>query len=357
MRELFESTVKRICEDHVSAEAVSAIEAEGWSAALWELFESNGFSQALAVDESGEAGAHWTDVCGVLMICGQYNLPLPLPEAMLANYVLTRSGLDAMPGSLSFGAEGDLCLDGEPEGGNVKVSGWLKGVPWGRDVDHVLGIVDTESPVVVVMARADASALNQSTNTAAEPRDDLYFEGATAISVASLPGAMGADILKLGGAMLRSAQTAGAMQGVLKLASEYVNDRVQFGRPIARFQAVQHQLAMCAEQAAAAVVSAEFACAQFDSDVYAPAMVAKISSAEAAAAGAAITHAVHGAIGFTEEYPLQLSTRRLWSWRSEFGSLSYWSQRLGAEVCAAGSENFWPAIVNAGFDGTQESSI
>ncbi|NIB44093.1 acyl-CoA/acyl-ACP dehydrogenase [Pseudomaricurvus alkylphenolicus] len=351
MRELFESTVRRICEDHVPIERVSAAEEKGWSPALWELFESSGFSQALAVDESGESGASWGDLCGVLMICGQYSLPLPLPEAMFANYLLTRSGLEAMSGSLSFGVDGDLCLEGST------VKGSLRDIPWGGDVDHVIGLVGTSNPMVVLMSRADAAQVNRTTNIAGEPRDELYFDGVTPLAVAPLAASMNKDVLKLGGAMLRSAQIAGAMQGVLALAAEYVNDRVQFGRPIARFQAVQHQLAICAEQTAATVVSAELACAQFDNGSEVSTMVAKISSAEAAAAGAAITHAVHGAIGFTQEYPLQLSTRRLWSWRSEYGSLSYWSQRLGSKVCAAGSDKLWARIVNASSDSTQESSI
>ena len=73
---------------------------------------------------------------------------------------------------------------------------------------------------------------------------------------------------------------------------------------------------------------------------------AKVSASEAASQAAAIGHSVHGAIGFTQEYALHMLTRRLWSWRSEFGSSTFWSKALGEHVCAAGSADFWPMLTN-----------
>jgi acyl-CoA dehydrogenase len=61
---------------------------------------------------------------------------------------------------------------------------------------------------------------------------------------------------------------------------------------------------------------------------------------------AGMSHAVHGAIGFTHEHALQHLTRRLWSWRSEFGNLGHWSQRLGQAVCAGGAAALWPTITS-----------
>jgi len=54
---------------------------------------------------------------------------------------------------------------------------------------------------------------------------------------------------------------------------------------------------------------------------------------------------VHGAIGFTHEHALHLGTRRLWSWRSEFGTLTYWSGELGRALCQGGAAAFWPSLV------------
>jgi alkylation response protein AidB-like acyl-CoA dehydrogenase len=59
---------------------------------------------------------------------------------------------------------------------------------------------------------------------------------------------------------------------------------------------------------------------------------AKARTSEAAVAAAAIAHAVHGAIGVTEEHDLQLYTRRLWAWRLDFGTEAYWAGVIGRRV-------------------------
>ena len=138
-----------------------------------------------------------------------------------------------------------------------------------------------------------------------------------------------------------------AEQAMLALARQHALDRVQFGKPIAAFQAIQHQVAVLAEHVACAGVAAE---AAFAGSAQAPAVLAiaaaKVCSAEAAGAAAGIAHAVHGAIGFTHAHALQHLTRRLWAWRSEFGNLAHWSQRLGQALCAAGSTALWPAVTS-----------
>jgi alkylation response protein AidB-like acyl-CoA dehydrogenase len=71
---------------------------------------------------------------------------------------------------------------------------------------------------------------------------------------------------------------------------------------------------------------------------------AKIRVGEAAAAGAAIAHQVHGAIGFSQEPVLHRYTQRLWAWRDDFGSESVWAERLGQRVARNGAEALWPML-------------
>ena len=73
-------------------------------------------------------------------------------------------------------------------------------------------------------------------------------------------------------------------------------------------------------------------------------MVALCVVGEAATLACEIAHQVHGAIGFTKEYALQLATRRLWSWREEFGGDPEWAARLGRFMCARGADQLWPAL-------------
>ena len=134
----------------------------------------------------------------------------------------------------------------------------------------------------------------------------------------------------------------------MDLAVTYAQERVQFGRPISKFQAVQQNLAVLAGQTAAAVAAANLGIAALSHpDPAREAFliaVAKTRVGEAATLACEIAHQVHGAIGFTKEYALQLSTRRLWSWREEFGGDPEWAARVGAYVCANGADDFWPML-------------
>ncbi|WP_077033203.1 acyl-CoA dehydrogenase family protein [Pelomonas sp. KK5] len=337
MRELFESTVERLLADICTPEAVLASEGGRWPAALWAAIEESGFTLAAAPESSGGAGASWDDLFPVLLACGRHCAPLPLPEAILANWLLGCAGLEAVGGPLSVAVDARLSwVDGS-------LSGRLGGVPWGRHVEHVVALVGTD---VVLLATASASTVTEGQNTAGEARDDLNFSSVTPIASATLPAGLGADALLQGAALLRAAQTAGALQAVLAMCTQHATERVQFGKPIGSFQAIGHQIAVLAEQVALATVTAEAACAEF-----APLRIAsaKVCSAEAAGIAAGIAHAVHGAMGFTHEHRLHLSTRRLWAWRSEYGSASEWSQRIGRLACAGGATNFWPAITAGKF--------
>ena len=166
------------------------------------------------------------------------------------------------------------------------------------------------------------------------------------LRVAALVGAE----LPLRAALSRVVLAAGAGQAVLELVLRHVQEREQFGRPIAKFQAVQQQLAVMAGQVAAAGAAADAGIEALAHDD--PAMeafliaVAKTRVGDAATLASEIAHQVHGAIGFTKEYSLQLSTRRLWSWRDEFGGDTEWAARVGAFVCARGADALWPTLTD-----------
>lgn len=348
MRQMFDSTVERLFADLASPAAVLACEDGSWPHAMWAAVEESGFPLALAPESLGGAGAGWADVCGVVRLAGRHRLPLPLPEAMLANWLLGAAGLAPAAGAVSIAATGSLRLHGGV------VSGEAAEVPWGGAVPFVVAVTGGAEPAVVLLP-TEAAQRQDSANTASEPRAALSFQDVAPVAQAPLPSGWPADVLLLGGAMMRAAQIAGALEAVLEMATGYASERVQFGKPIGSFQAIQHQLAVLAEHAAATVMAAEAAFAAAESRIVRlPAIAAKICASEAAGIGAGVAHAVHGAIGFTHEHALHLSTRRLWSWRSEFGSATAWSQRLGRAVCAAGPAGFWPGVTGGHFDTLME---
>ena len=126
---------------------------------------------------------------------------------------------------------------------------------------------------------------------------------------------------------------------------DYTRQRRQFGRPVAQFQAVQQHLVHAAQDAALVTMAAEVAAAAAERG---PATfeiaAAKILAGQAAASATRAAHQAHGAMGMTQEYPLQHLSRRLWSWRHEYGDDISWGTRLGRASAAAGADALYPSI-------------
>ncbi|HEX7788855.1 MAG TPA: acyl-CoA dehydrogenase family protein, partial [Methylomirabilota bacterium] len=170
---------------------------------------------------------------------------------------------------------------------------------------------------------------------------------APVVAAAPLRGRLGPRPVWAGGALVRSAQMAGGLEFLLAQSVKYVTERKQFGRPLAAFQAIQQNLALLAGHTAAAAMAAQQAFHVVErtgegGDPSFEIAVAKVRTGEAAGLGAGIAHQAHGAIGFTYEHSLHFVTRRLWSWRAEFGAESHWSVALGRAVAARGPDALWP---------------
>ncbi len=189
-------------------------------------------------------------------------------------------------------------------------------------------------------------------NMAGDPRDTYEFAGAglSGNEVAPAPPGVDQAALYRRGALARAMMMAGAMERALDTAVNYALERKQFGRPIGKFQAVQQNLAVMAGQVAAAGAAADAGVEALSIDD--PARqefliaIAKTRVGDAATLASEIAHQVHGAIGFTKEYSLQLSTRRLWAWRDEFGGDTEWAAKVGAYVCAGGADALWPTLTD-----------
>ncbi|WP_353216887.1 acyl-CoA dehydrogenase family protein [Sandarakinorhabdus sp.] len=159
-------------------------------------------------------------------------------------------------------------------------------------------------------------------------------------------------------AALAAAEIAGLCETVLALTLDWTQTRQQFGKPLSKNQAVQHSLAQMAAETAAAGAAVGLAglglgLALSSSD---EAMVAaaKARASEAAGVVAALAHQLHGAIGVTEDYRLQLFTRALWQRRDTAGSEHLWHQQLGADVLKCGS--LWRLVTDEPLGDTAETA-
>ena len=135
----------------------------------------------------------------------------------------------------------------------------------------------------------------------------LVFEGCR-LPVANLLGAEG-DGFKIAMATLDhsrlgiAAQAVGVHQRALELAVAYAKERVQFGVPIARHQAIQFKLAtMATELEAARLLTRSAALGEGDPDAGRLAAEAKVYASEAANRACWEALQIHGGNGFSEEY-------------------------------------------------------
>jgi alkylation response protein AidB-like acyl-CoA dehydrogenase len=135
-------------------------------------------------------------------------------------------------------------------------------------------------------------------------------------------------------ALLVAAAISGAADRVLAMTVTYAGERSQFGKPIGRQQAIQQQLAVMAEDCVAVRMAVELAAASDAPDSLRVAAAKSVASA-AAPRVANTAHGVHGAIGISAEYDLQLYTRRLHEWRAALGSETRWNRELGHAALAS----------------------
>jgi acyl-CoA dehydrogenase len=136
-------------------------------------------------------------------------------------------------------------------------------------------------------------------------------------------------------AILAACAMAGAMERVLEISITYTGDRVQFGKPISKIQAVQHQLAVMAEHVVLARMASQLGCSQGLHPSTEIAAVAKQVTSASVPTITGMATAVHGAIGITQEYALAAYVRRLHELRVAHGSESYWARKLGAARLAS----------------------
>jgi len=309
--DMFADAARDVLADQCTPAVVRAIEAGGRTAgaatALWEQLEATGLADALLSEDDGGAGLGLGQVFGVLVQCGAHALPLPLGETMVARALLAQAGVARPAGSIAM-ARGENTAAGGlhcalVRSGQVAQSVLVQaGSAW-----HLLAIDGAQ-------AGAQALALDAALTWSA-----AQVQAAPAIAVQAA-----LDLRTLQAAVV-AAQMAGALVSVFQRTLQYANERQQFGRPIGKFQAIQHQLAVMSEHVFAARMAAQLGCSGAGVEpVRLRVATAKARCSEAALVVSELAHAIHGAIGFTAEYDLQLFTRRLHAWRQTAGSEAYW---------------------------------
>jgi acyl-CoA dehydrogenase len=356
-RELLRRTVEDLLARHCTPARVAAAAAgSGWDAGLWQALEETGLTLAGSPEEAGGSGGDLLAAADIAVAAGAAAAPVPLAETLAAGMLLGRAGLAIPSGPLTVAVASGPGLRRVPYGRLATTlaagssgsgeSGESAGSGWDSDWLAVIAPAGRGGT-----SRGGTGRGGTGRNLAGEPRDEVIFGGDA--EVHDVPAGT-ADYARRLLRLFRSLLIAGAAQRALDLTVTYVQEREQFGRPLARFPTVQQELARMAGEVALISAATQAAVAAEDLAVKGPAaggladagqpgagegvsavVAAKAQASNGAGVVAAIAHQLHGAIGTTEEHRLRLTTTRLWSWRDEDGSEAECFAELGRAALAA----------------------
>ncbi|HEY2285907.1 MAG TPA: acyl-CoA dehydrogenase family protein [Streptosporangiaceae bacterium] len=351
-RELLRQTVGDLLAGHCTPARVAAAAAgSGWDADLWQALEETGLTLAGSPEEAGGSGGDLLAAADIAVAGGAAAAPVPLAETLAAGMLLGRAGLTIPSGPLTVavasGPDAALGSGGDPGSG-----AGLRRVPYGRLATTVAagpggsgesGGSGRDGDWLAVIVPTGQGGTSQGgtgrggtgRNLAGEPRDEVILGGDA--EVHDVPAGT-ADYARRLLRLFRSLLIAGAVQRALDLTVTYVQEREQFGRPLARFPTVQQELARMAGEVALISAATQAAVAAEDpgaGEGVSAVVAAKAQASSGAGVVAAIAHQLHGAIGTTEEHRLRLTTTRLWSWRDEDGSEAECFAELGRAALAA----------------------
>ena len=349
---LVTETALRIYTDLADPQTLNRGQTTSPTAPLWQALEAAGLPLAWVPETQGGAGAGMADGFEVARISGRFAAPVAVTETLLAGWLLAQADIASPSGIMTVAPARSHDRLTVTSGGGV--SGRVRGVPFVKDAAHIAVLAHSTNGLQIAVVDAKSGQIGANRALAGVSSADVSFDAVKPLKFGPAPKGFTQSHLMQMGATLRAVETAGALQAVLDLATQYANERVAFGKPIGKFQAVQHNLARLAGEASAAMIASGSAAdaiaaigadpARFDDAIFLEVASARIRTAEAATEGAAIAHQVFGAIGFTKEHILHRYTLRLLSWRDDFGHESGWAVDLGNRIAANGADELWPAL-------------
>ncbi|MHA3020653.1 acyl-CoA dehydrogenase family protein [Mycobacterium sp. BMJ-28] len=309
----------------------------GLDRVLWRRLAELGLVRLTGPEEFGGSGASWREASELLESAVRHGVRLPLAEHDLLACWLWQAGT----GQSVDDAVRAVCLLPGPGRAGAPV-------PWAAEVDRILVLWPSGSGHQLAEVETTSLALTRGTNLIGEPRDAVSVD-TTSLIGHLVPTALVIQ-LKQKSALVRAVQVCAALDRAVQMSIEHVSSRVQFGRPLARFQAIQNLIADAAAEAALARATTEAALhTAIETDWSSEVLDFQIATARSCAGHAASvitrnSHQVHGAIGTTHEHRLHEYTRAALAWRSESGSVSFWDGQVAAAAMAAGQSGVWQLI-------------
>ncbi|QYB06996.1 acyl-CoA/acyl-ACP dehydrogenase [Rhodococcus sp. USK10] len=312
-----------------------AIGAARWDTTLWAQLDELGLVRLTGSEATGGSGGSWLEAAELIQaaVCNGVRVPVAEHD-LLAGWLLETAGMPVGTSRRTVAVLGAY--------------GAASGVPWAREAERIVTVWHDGNTYRVADLATGVFEITEGVNLAEEPRDTVRIDLEALSGVAVDESVVRQFFLR--GALIRALQTCAALDRIVELSVAHAGERSQFGRPLAKFQAVQNLVADIAAEAALARAATEAALAAAVRTQWAATglefsiAVARSCAGHAASVVVRNAHQVHGAIGTTREHRLHEFTKPALAWRSEFGSVHYWDDKLTDAALAAGRDGLWGLV-------------
>jgi alkylation response protein AidB-like acyl-CoA dehydrogenase len=353
------ATAREFLRRHCPPERVQewVLDARGWDDALWRRMAELGWPGLLVAPEHGGSDGSLLDVVLLVEEMGYACLPGPfVTSAIVATSLVTAAGsADQQKRILPELATGEriatLALieeSGSSDPADVALACSVPGRLTGRKLfvkdahvaDHLIVVVREGAGLSLLLLPTDRRGISRLPLEAisGEKLFEVVFDGVE-ITAADQLGAAGDGAEALAsalaaGALARTAEMVGGAQRILDLVVEHAKTRVQGGRPIGGYQAIQHACADLVRDVdttrgllyLAAWKTSEGQPATGD------VAIAKAHAGQACLAVARRGHQIFGAISYCEEHPLHLFHKRIQAAAVDFGDANHHLETVARSI-------------------------
>ncbi|WP_105436716.1 acyl-CoA dehydrogenase family protein [Neorhizobium sp. T25_13] len=357
---LLKESAERFLKDRYDFEKRNKIIASetGFDAGIWSEMADLGWLALPFAEENGGLGGGAVEVSLIMEAIGRALVVEPyLASIILAGGLVEKLGSEDQKAEILGGlfagtsrpalahAErqtgfglGNIAATTTKSGDGYAITGEKPLVPGGPFANIFLVSAKLDGSVKLFVIPADAAGLTQTEVKLVDGSraSDLVLDNVS-LPASALFSAEADTLAEIEAAYDRvnaalASEAVGIMDALLDATVAYTKERVQFGKPLAAFQALQHRMAEMAVKCQEARGSALLATLSVD----APRMTrirgvsgarAKIGKVSRSVAQEAIQ--LHGAMGFSEEMPIGAWFRRLYAIENTFGTTADHLKRYG----------------------------
>ena len=262
-----------------------------------------------------------------------------LPKIATGEAILTPAWLEPHNG---YGPRG-VQVRAEASGDGFRISGEKRHVAFASSASRLLvlarsGDGETDVDLFLVDPNAGGVTLTQQHTLSSDTQYKVEFDGALVAAQDRIGGAGSGweifDDVMHDGIILQGAQAIGGAKRALEMTSTYAQDRKQFDRPLAAFQAISHYLADASTKIdGGEVLVHEAAWARAEGkDTSALAPMSKLFACTTYKDVTKMALQVYGGYGFTIEYDIQLFFRRAKQMQLAWWDTSYLEELVARTV-------------------------